>query len=103
LSAARELGKEEARSPDALQKKSNRMNAHRDAMRNWQPSDLPDWLTDEVYMTKIQPVLDRLSKLEIARYLGVSKDYAYEIARGDKIPHRRHWLKLAELVGVKTS
>jgi hypothetical protein len=76
------------------------MNAHRDALRNWQPSDLPDWLTDHVYMTKIQPVLHRLSKVEFASAIGVSKDCAYGIARGEKIPHRRHWLKLAELVGL---
>ena len=68
------------------------LTSHRDAIRNWQPSDLPDSLDDTVYTTKIQPVLDRLSKAEIARALGVTKDYAYEIARGDKLPHRRHWV-----------
>jgi hypothetical protein len=100
LSTAGEFGRDAARTSEALQKKSKKMNAHREALRNWQPSDLPDWLTNEVYMTKIQPELDRLSKATIASAIGVSKDYAYGIARGEKIPHRRHWLKLAELVGV---
>jgi hypothetical protein len=76
------------------------MSSHRDAIRNWQPADLPGWLNDAFYTTKIQPVLDRLSKTAIATAMGVTKDYAYEIARGDKIPHRRHWVRLAELVGL---
>ena len=79
------------------------MYSHRDAIRNWQSSDLPDWLTDEAYVNTIQPALGRFTKREIAEALGISKDYVYEIVRGDKIPHRRHWLKLAEYVGVKTA
>jgi hypothetical protein len=55
---------------------------------------------DEFYVTKIQPRLHGISKLTIASLLDVSKDYAYEMASGDKIPHRRHWMKLAELVDV---
>jgi hypothetical protein len=51
-------------------------------------------------MTMIQPVLGSLSKAKIASAIGISKDYAYGIARGEKIPHRRHWLKLAELVSI---
>ena len=76
------------------------MNRRREAIRNWQPSQLPERLDDEFYATKIQPVLSRISKAEIARALGATKDYAYEIARGDKVPHRRHWVKLAELAGM---
>ncbi len=100
ITAASGRGRLNAVTPDALEKRSKTMTSHRDAIGNWQPSDLPEWLDDTVYTTKIQPVLDRLSRAEIARALGVTKDYAYEIARGDKIPHRRHWVRLAELVGV---
>jgi hypothetical protein len=39
-------------------------------------------------------------KRRIASTLGICDRYAYEIARGKKLPHRRHWLKLAELVRV---
>jgi len=99
LAAAQLLGKDAARTPEALQKKSRKMNDHRDAMRNWQPSELPDWLTDEVFMNQIYPALARLSKIEIASALAVSKDYAYQIANGNRVPHKRHWVKLAELVG----
>jgi hypothetical protein len=73
----RHLSKDAAQTPAALEKKSKKMNAHRDAIRNWQPSDIPDWLTDDLFMTRIYPVLDHLSKGEIASALGVSKDYAY--------------------------
>lgn len=99
LSAAQQLGKDAARTPEAQQKKSKKMNVHRDAMRNWKPSDLPDWLTDEVFITRIYPVLGSLSKGEIASVLGISKDYAYQMANGNRVPHKRHWLKLAQLVG----
>jgi CRISPR-associated endonuclease Cas1 len=93
-------GRLNAVTAEALGKRSRTMSSHRDAIRNWQPADLPSWLDDTVYTTKIQPILDRLSKAAIAKALGVTKDYAYEIARGDKIPHRRHWVKLADLAGV---
>jgi transcriptional regulator with XRE-family HTH domain len=43
-------------------------------------------------------MLDHLSKAQIARALDISKGYVYEIARGETIPYRRHWVKLAELV-----
>jgi hypothetical protein len=78
------------------------MNRHRDAMRDWQPAVLPDWLDwldDHMYTIQIQLILDRLSKAAIAGTLGVTKDYAYEVACWEKVPHRRHWLKLAELAG----
>lgn len=101
LSAVHQLGCTAARTAQALQKRSNTMNRHRDAIRSWQPSDLPHWLTDDVYLCQIQPALNHLSKTAVANALGVSKDYVYEIVRGDKIPHRRHWVKLAELVGMK--
>lgn len=51
-------------------------------------------------MTQIYPALARLPKVEIASALGVSKDYAYPIANENRVPHKRHWVKLAQLVGV---
>lgn len=102
LAAAQAMSLDAARTPEALEKKSAAMKDHRNALRNWQPSDLPEWLTDEVYIAKIQLALERFSKAEIARALGISKDYVYEIVRGDKVPHKRHWVKLAELVGMSS-
>ena len=54
-------------------------------------------------MTQIYPALDRLSKAEIASALGVSKDYAYQMANESRVPHKRHWVKLAGLGGVMDS
>ena len=59
---------------------------------------MPGWLDDNFHATKIQRMLKKLSKIAVAREFGVTASYVYEIARGEKIPHRRHWLKLAELV-----
>jgi hypothetical protein len=53
LPAVQELGRVAAVSPASLKKRSEAMNRHKEARRNWQPSDLPDWLTDEVYATRI--------------------------------------------------
>jgi CRISPR-associated endonuclease Cas1 len=100
LAAARQLGKIAARTPEALEKRSQNMKRHRDALRNWQPSDLPTWLDDDTYSIRIQPLLTRLSKNTIASALNVCMRYAYEIASGEKIPHPRHWVTLAELVSL---
>jgi hypothetical protein len=99
LSAAQKIGRIAAVSPDSLKKRVDVMRLHKEALRNWKPSDLPDWLTDDLYATRIQPALAQLSKKAIESSLGVSKRYAYEIASGTKLPHRRHWVRLAELVG----
>ena len=65
LASAQELGRVAALSPASLKKHSEAMNLHKEALRNWKPSDLPDWLTDEVYAVRIQPALARLSKKAI--------------------------------------
>lgn len=100
LGDARKLAKDTARTPGALAKKSREMTAHRDAIAAWKSSDVPEWLTDDVYMAKIHPALAHLSKTTIATALGISKDYVYQIVWGNRVPHRRHWLKLAEMAGV---
>jgi CRISPR-associated endonuclease Cas1 len=100
IAAARELGRIAAASPEAALKKSNQMKIQRDAISNWTPADLPEWLDEECFLTRIQPVLGRLSKTTVAELLGVSRDYVYQLVRKVRVPHRRHWVKLAELVGV---
>jgi CRISPR-associated endonuclease Cas1 len=99
LVAVQKIGRVAAVSPESLKKRSEVMCLHKEGLRSWQPSDLPDWLTDEVYMARIHPALARVSKKAIQSALQVSKRYAYEIASGAKVPHRRHWVKLAELAG----
>ncbi len=67
---------------------------------NWNPSSQPDWLTDEVYVKEVQPLLRNSSLSKIASSIGVSLMYASDIRRGRRRPHPRHWQALAELVRV---
>jgi len=52
-----------------------------------------------VYVEKIQPRLAGVPILRIARLLGASNGYAGDIRKGHR-PHPRHWLALAQLVGI---
>ena len=79
LAVASEKGRIAAGSPEALQKISDRMKQQRSAIAKWNPADLPEWLTDECFSTKIWPALGNFSKQAIAHVLGVSKEYAYRV------------------------
>jgi hypothetical protein len=75
------------------------MRTHRLGISNWKPSDLPRWLTRDVYLNEIQPLLAGVSKSSIQAALGVSEPYAADIRSG-RIPHQRHWTALAQLAGL---
>jgi CRISPR-associated endonuclease Cas1 len=100
LSAASEGGRKAAGTPEVAERKRQKMIEHRRALKAWNPADLPEWLTDEFYLTQIQPQLRNLSGPAVAEALGVHKDFLYPLIRGEKVPHRRHWLKLAEMVNI---
>jgi hypothetical protein len=102
LAQARTLATDPARTPESLAVKSKRMKAHRDSIAAWNTNDLPDWLTDDYYSSKIHPVLASMSKTTVADALGVSKDYVYQIVSGKRVPHRRHWVKLAQLAAIRS-
>jgi CRISPR-associated endonuclease Cas1 len=87
-----------SRGAEALRAKTQRRHAA--AFAAWQPSELPVWLSEEVYRTHIQPALAGMTVPAIATALGVSDPYATDIRRGRRIPHPRHWLALAQLVGI---
>ena len=86
--------------PDALKKRSETQRARKRAIKNWNPSDLPSWLTRDAYVTKVQPALATIAKSRIRSALGVSEPYSSYIQTGKVIPHPRHWQALAKLVGV---
>ena len=70
------------------------------ALKPWDQtieSNLPD---DRTFREKIQPRLAAHTVPAISSELGVSLPYATDIRRGGRIPHPRHWLTLAGLVGV---
>jgi CRISPR-associated endonuclease Cas1 len=87
-----------SRNPASFKKRSDKMQAHCASRRNWSPDKLPAWLTADVYATRVQPLLREMSRAVIQRALGVSPLYARNIASGKVIPHKRHWVKLGELV-----
>jgi len=70
------------------------------ALKTWNPSDKPDWLDEQTYRDKILPRLAGFTVPTIVSALAVSEPYATSIRAGRCIPHPRHWLALARLVGI---
>src|SRR5262249_27570879 len=70
------------------------------ALKGWKPSDKPEWLDEKAYRERIQPRLAGITVSTIVSALAVSEPYATTIRAGRCIPHPRHWLTLARLVGV---
>jgi hypothetical protein len=87
-----------SRKAEALRSATKRR--HDAELKAWRPSDLPDWLGEEIYRQKVQPLLAGISIPKIAAILGISEPYATDIRAGKRIPHRRHWMRLARLAGV---
>ena len=73
------------------------------AKKAWDPASHPAWLTEEAYRQKVEPLLAAVKTASIASALGITWAYAAEIRKGNGLPHPRHWLTLAELVGVSSS
>ena len=90
-------GRRVAHCPASIAKRSATQRAHKEAIENWNPADLPAWLTREVYVKQIQPALANVPKSRIGTALQVSYPYVLKIQRGQCIPHARHWLTLARL------
>jgi hypothetical protein len=72
-----------------------------ESLRKWNPSDLPSWLDEEFYRTKILPRLGKFTVKAIRKAIDVSHPYATLIRSGDRIPHPRHWLPLANLADIE--
>jgi len=70
------------------------------ALKAWNPADKSDWLDEKTYREKIRPCLARVTVPTISSALSVSEPYATNIRAGRRIPHPRHWLALARLVGI---
>ena len=97
-----DAGRKAAHSAKSLAKRSATQRLHRQAIHKWRRSDLPAWLTREVYVKQIQPALATAPKARIRSMLGVSEPYSIYIQTGQRIPHPRHWLALAQLVGINS-
>ncbi len=99
INAARR-GRVAAQSDQAQAFRAETQRRHAAAKVDWQASDLRDWLSEEVYRREIQPRLKKVTLSVLASTLGVSMSYAANIRKSQRIPHPRHWLTLAQLVGV---
>jgi CRISPR-associated endonuclease Cas1 len=95
-----DAGRNAAQGQDSLEKRSVTQRQHKQAIKRWNPSDLPARLTRDLYITQIQPALINVVKTRIRLALGVSEPYSSNIQAGKRIPHPRHWLALAELAGL---
>ena len=91
-----------AQNPQYRAKMANTMRAHKRAISNWNPADLPSWLTRTVYQERILPALACVTPTQICQALNVSWPYAKAIQNGH-IPNTRHWEKLARLVRIVPS
>lgn len=89
-----------AHTPGAEARRGETQRRHHAAKRTWNPSQLPEWLTDWTYHEKIVPRLRDVTVGTISSALGVSEPYATDIRAGKRVPHQRHWEALANLVGL---
>jgi hypothetical protein len=93
-------GRKLAQRAESIAKRADTMLQHRKRIRNWKPSEVPVWLTREVYLERVLPALANVPKKHIRTALAVSEPYASYIRAGMRIPHIRHWQALAELAGL---
>jgi CRISPR-associated protein Cas1 len=87
--------------PEAMERRRQAGKRQNEALQAWDPADHTGWLTSEYYTGQIQPRLRERTRSQIAEALSISIVYAGEIRNGNCVPHQRHWLKLAELVGIR--
>jgi CRISPR-associated endonuclease Cas1 len=95
------LGRIATHSASAEALRSATQSKHAEALRKWNPLDLPRWLDEEFYRQEILPRLAKLTVKKIRLAIDVSHPYATLIRRGMSIPHPRHWLSLAKLTGYE--
>jgi hypothetical protein len=98
LIEAAKLGRIATHTLQAETLRAKTQRKHAAALAAWKPSDLPEWLNEEAYRTKIQHALAGITVPAIATTLGVSEPYATDIRAGRRVPHPRHWLALGQLV-----
>jgi CRISPR-associated endonuclease Cas1 len=98
LIEAAKLGRIATHTLEAETLRAKTQRKHAAAIAAWQPSELPQWLNEEAYWKKIQPALAGIPISTIASALDISEPYATNIRKGRRLPHRRHWQALAQLI-----
>jgi len=94
------LGRVAGHSAEARVRQADKQRRHAAAVKTWNPSDKPEWLTKEFFCEQIQPRLAAITVPVISSALGVSEPYASLIRAKRYLPHPRHWLVLSQLVGL---
>jgi len=94
---AAKLGRVATHTPKAEALRAATMRRQQAAKQAWNRSDLPEWLTENVYREKIMPELGSVTVRTIADTLGISKPYATDLRSGKRVPHPRHWQALAKV------
>ena len=100
LLQAAKLGRIAAHTPIAESRRSATHMKQVEAHRKWNPSDLPEWLSEDYYRAEIMPKLIDITAKAIKTRIDVSHPYAILIRKGLRIPQPRHWRPLAVLVGA---
>ena len=93
-------GRVAGQSAETQARRAETQRRNRAEAESWKSSSLPAWLNKDSYAKTIQPLLGTTTNAAIAIALNVSIQYAIDIRRCKRIPHPRHWQKLAELIGI---
>jgi len=96
------IGRLTALTAQAQLKRSETQRRNAIARYTWDASSQAEWLTEQFYSEKIQPLLAQMSGTAIARAIGATCAYGSRVRHGTR-PHARHWKALAALVGVMPS
>lgn len=96
---AAKLGRIATLGPEAQARRAESQRRQAAALRAWNPSEKPTWLDEQAYRDRVQPQLRSFTVPVIMTALSISEPYALLIRRGGCVPHPRHWLRLAKLVG----
>ncbi|HVB33597.1 MAG TPA: CRISPR-associated endonuclease Cas1 [Patescibacteria group bacterium] len=100
LIEAAKLGRAAGHSPEARARQAKKQRRNAAALKRWNPTEQPEWLTENFYREEIQPHLAGVTVPAIASALGLSQPYAARIRAGKQCPHPRHWQALARLAGA---
>jgi hypothetical protein len=95
-----ELGPLASHSDEAEGRRAETQRRHATAKAGWRISELPSWLTKDIYLQEIQPRLKTITLSAMASKLGISITYAVDLRSGRRVPHQRHWQTLAQPVGI---
>jgi CRISPR-associated endonuclease Cas1 len=99
LAQLREEGRDPAHTEAADRKRAERMMAQHAAAKTWEAAASGD----ENALDFVRDVLPRLQEMPLGRMAaatGLSPGYCSFVRRGLKVPHRRHWSRLAALAGT---